>query len=113
MSVERMWSVGNLKLRWRKLAACDRVPTVQIGGGTRRKSAPPSRRRGGTLASVKLAPLKLRRHGTLRAHLLRVHNRLHPAQVLRHARADQQVVEILPLRDFLPRHAQALLNRRR
>src|SRR5439155_6988167 len=43
------------------------------------------------------------------AHLLRLDNRLHPPQILGDGGADDQVIEILPLADFLARHAQPLL----
>ena len=44
------------------------------------------------------------------AHFFRLDNRQHPPQILRNRRADQKIIEILPLRDFLPRDAQPLLD---
>ena len=37
------------------------------------------------------------------AHLLRLHDQQHPSQILRNSRAEQQVIKMLPLRDFLAR----------
>ena len=83
------------------------VPAVEPAGGT-----PTGRKAAETAAPLpRPARSKLRHLGPALPHLLRVHHGQHPAQVFLDAGADDQIVEVLPLRDLLPRHAQALLNR--
>ena len=48
-----------------------------------------------------------------RFHFLRLDNRQRPPQILLHGGADEKIIEILPLRDFLPRHGQTFLDFRR
>src|SRR5207247_2741367 len=56
-----------------------------------------------------LGILKFRRLHSRRPHLLRFNNGLHSSQILANRGADQQIIKILPLRDFLAGDGQALL----
>src|SRR5678815_2996893 len=44
------------------------------------------------------------------AHLFGLNDRLHVPQIISDAGADDQIIEVLPLGDFLPRDAQTFLD---